>query len=182
MSLHGFKHTLSWSHDFTERSAPPPDKDDLIAFTVAPAETFGGMAIRYDSDSELYSFKHSKVKVKIKMDKSNSWVLKNSKTDKLKKHEQVHYNISALAGRDFERDLKNLTAATPEELVSKRDALNAQMQKLVDDINKEYDNTILWGTDHGRTEMHQGFWELHINKLMNNDSARLESIYAMMRR
>ena len=126
MSLHGFRHTLSWSHDFTERSTPPPDKEDLIAFTVALAGTFGGMEIRYDSDSELYSLKHSKVKVRIEMDKTNSWVLKDSKTEKLKKHEQIRYNISALAGRDFERDLKKLTAASPEELVSQRDNLNWQ--------------------------------------------------------
>ena len=116
------------------------------------------------------------------MDKNNSWVLRGSKTEKLKKHEQIHYNISALAGRDLERDLKNLTADSPEELVSKRDALNSQMQTLVDDMNKEYDNTILWGTDHGRIELHQGIWELHISKLMNDDNARLESIYTMMKR
>ena len=85
MSLHGFRHTLSWSNDFTERHEPPPDKEDLVAFTVAPAGTFGGMEIKYDSDSELYSFKHSKIKVKIKMNKSKSWVLKGSKTEKLKK-------------------------------------------------------------------------------------------------
>ncbi len=182
MSLHGFRHTLSWSQDFTQYLSPPPDKEHLIAFTVALAGTFGGMEIKYDSDSELYSFKHSKIKVKIKMDKSSSWVLKDSKTDKLKKHEQLHYNISALAGRDFERDLKKLTAATPEELVSARDELNSQMQTLIDDMNKEYDNTILWGTDHGRIALHQEVWELHIGKLMNDDNARLESIYTMMRR
>ena len=44
MSLHGFRHTLSWSNDFTQRNEPPPGKEDLAAFTVAPAGTFGGMA------------------------------------------------------------------------------------------------------------------------------------------
>ena len=182
MSLHGFRHTLSWSNDFTQRNAPPPDKDDLAAFTVAPAGTFGGMEAIYDSDSELYSFKPSKVKVKIKMNKSESWVLKDSKTEKLKKHEQLHYNISALGGRDLERGLKKLTAASPEELVSKRDKFTAEIQSLIDAINDEYDNTILWGTDHGRIDLHQEVWELHIKKLMNDDNAKLESVYAIMRR
>ena len=49
-------------------------------------------------------------------------------------------------------------------------------------MNKEYDNTILWGTNHGRSEINQEVWELYIRKLMNDDNARLESIYAMMRR
>ena len=101
MSLHGFRHTLSWSQDFTQRNSPPPHQEDLIAFTVATAETFGGMQAIYDSASELYSFKPSKVKVRIKMVKSQSWVLKDSKTEKLKKHEQIHYNISALLIRRF---------------------------------------------------------------------------------
>lgn len=182
MSVHGFRHTLSWSQDFTTRTEPPPDKDHLVAFTVAPAGTFGGMEIKYNSDSELYYFRPSKIKVRIKMNKSESWVLKDAKTEKLRKHEQIHYNISALGGRDLERGLKNLTAATPDELIWERDNFTAENQKLVNAINNEYDNTILWGTDHGRIDMHQEVWELHINKLMNDDNAKLESIYAMMRR
>ena len=62
MSLHGFRHTLSWSQDFTERIEPPPDKDDLIAFTVAPAGTFGGMEATYNSTTQLYSFQTFKNK------------------------------------------------------------------------------------------------------------------------
>lgn len=182
MSLHGFRHTLSWSSDFTERTEPPPDKEHLVAFTEAPAGTFGGMEIKYNSDSELYFFKPSKVKVKIQMDKSKSWVLGDAKTEKLKKHEQLHYNISALSGRDLERGLKALTADSPEELVSLRDNLTQEMQNLVDEINKEYDNTILWGTNHGRIDLHQEVWELHIKKLMNDPNGKLESVYAMMRR
>lgn len=182
MSLHGFRYNLRWSRDFTERSEPPAGKEDLAAFTFAPAGTFGGMDARHDSGSGLYSFKHSSINVRIEMNRNESWVLRDAKTDKLLKHEQLHYNISALGGRDLERELKKLSAETISELVSKRDDLTAQIQSLIDEINDEYDNRILWGTDHGRTELHQEFWEHHINKLMNNSDAKLESIYAMMRR
>lgn len=182
MSLHGFRHTLSWSNDFTERDEPPGGKEDLAAFTVAPADTFGELRARYDSDSELYEVISSSVKVKIKMDKSNSWVLRSSKTEKLKKHEQLHYNISALGGRDLERELKLITAGTPEELMQEKHRINSQIQSLITEINKEYDNTILWGTNHGRIDLHQEVWELHIKKLMNDSNGKLESVYAMMRR
>lgn len=182
MSLHGFRHTLSWSEDFTKLDEPPSGQEHLSAFTVAPAETFGGMEARYDSDSELYSLKSSSVKVKIQMKKSQSWVLKDSRTDQLLRHEQLHYNISALGGRDLERELKKLTAKTTEELRWKRGDLTSQLQGLVDQINDEYDSRILWGTDHGRIKLHQECWELHIKKLMNDDTAKLESIYAIMRR
>lgn len=182
MSLHGFNYTIKWSDDFTTLDEPPFGKEHLVAFTEAPAGTFGGMEIKYNSESELYFFKHSKIKVRIQMDKSKSWVLSDAKTDKLKKHEQLHYNISALSGRDLERGLKALTAESPEELAALRDNLTLEMQNLVDEINKEYDNTILWGTDHGRINLHQEVWELHIKKLMNDPNARLESVYAVMRR
>ena len=178
MSLHGFRYTIRWSHNFTKVSEPPAGKEDLVAFTEAPAETFGGMEIIYDRTSELYSFKRSKIKVKIRMDKPNSWYLEEFKTDKLKKHEQFHYNISALSGRDLERGLKAMTAETPEELIKMKDDLTLELQNKVIAINEEYDSNIMLGTDHGRNEINQGSWEMHIKNLMNNSNAELVSIYA----
>jgi hypothetical protein len=182
MSLHGFQHKLSWSKDFTTRNEPPLGQEHLVAYTVATASTVGEVKAVHDREKDIYSLKSSSIKVQIKMVKSQSWVLKHAKSDKLLRHEQLHYNISALGGRDYERELKKLTAKSVSELVAKRDQLNEQIQALIDDINDEYDNRILWGTDHGRLEMHQEFWEMHISKLMNNKDGRLESIYAMMRR
>ena len=182
MSLHGFKYTVKWSKDFTPRTAPPADQSDLAAFTKASAATFGGLKVKYDSDSELYSFKASSVKVQIKMIKSKSWILKDSKTDKLLRHEQMHYNITALGGRDLERGLKILTAGSVSELAAERDALSAKLEDLAEEINVEYDNTILWGTDHGRREVNQEIWELHLNKLMNDPNGELKSIYYVMQR
>lgn len=116
------------------------------------------------------------------MIKKDSWVLKGEKTDKLLKHEQLHYNISALGGRDLERGLKKLSAESPSELVQKIADFTQEIQSLVDKINEEYDNTKLWGTNHGRIKMHQDAWELHINKLKNDPNGELKSIYYVMQR
>lgn len=181
MALYGFNYKIKWSKDFTTVSSPPVDKEDLLAFTVAKAGSFGSPEA-YKKDDGRYYMKPSSIKVEIKMVKSESWVLGDSKTDKLKKHEQMHYNISALGGRDLERGLKNLSGDSEYDLREKRDELNTGIQDLITEINKEYDNTILWGTDHGRIELHQGLWEMHLAKLMNDPNGVLKSVYYVMQR
>lgn len=38
MALKGFNYTINWNN-FTTRTSPPAGKEDLIAFTEAPAST-----------------------------------------------------------------------------------------------------------------------------------------------
>jgi hypothetical protein len=181
LALQGFNYKIKWSKDFTTRSNPPAGKEDLVAFTVATANSVGNPQAHKKDDGKYY-IKPSTLTVQIKMNKSQSWVLSDSKTEKLLKHEQMHYNISALGGRDLERGLLALSANSVEELLRKRDELNAKIQKLIDKTNDEYDNKILWGTDHGRTGLHQEFWEMHLAKLMNDPKGELKSIYHIMQR
>ena len=182
MSLSGFNRTLSWTQHFTQLDDPPPGKDHLVAYTVAPAGTHGGLQAKKNTDTGLYYLKSSSIDVRVKMNKQESWVLKSHKSDELRKHEQYHYNVSALAGRDLERGLKDLRADSPEKLMQEVADLTSRILGLVDKINEEYDNDILWGTDHGRTELHQGFWEYHIDKLKNDPNGELKSIYYVMER
>ena len=181
MSLHGFNYQIKWSKDFTTVSSPPAGQEHLAAYTVAKAGSTGNPQA-YKKDDGKYYIQHSSIKVEIKMVKIESWVLSDSKTDKLKKHEQMHYNISALGGRDLERGLKKLSADSVEELLTLRESLNIKIQDLIDQTNKEYDNTVLWGTDHGRIKLHQELWEMHLSKLMNDPNAELKSVYYVFQR
>ena len=180
MALYGFNHQIKWK-DFTTRSSPPPGEDHY-AFTTATATTKGGLKAYKNSDDGKYYLKSSSVKIEIKMVKSKSWILQDKKTDKLLKHEQLHYNISALGGRDLERGLLALSADSPQDLIQKRDDLGARIQALIDKVNKEYDNNILWGTDHGRLELNQDIWAMYLSKIMNDPNGELKSIYHVMER
>lgn len=180
MALNGFKYKVKWK-DFTPRTSPPPGEDHY-AFTTAKAVTKGELKAYKNSDDGKYYIKSSSVVVEVKMVKSESWVLKDQQTDKLLKHEQLHYNISALGGRDLERGLLALSANSPAELLNKRDELAAKIQSLINKTNKEYDNNILWGTDHGRLELNQDIWEMYLSKLMNDPNGELKSIYHVMQR
>lgn len=181
MTLIGFNYRINWTRDFITCNTAPLGENHS-AFTTATANSIGNIQAYKNSNDERYYIKQSSVKVEIKMLKSQSWVLSDKKTDKLLQHEQLHYNISALGGRDLERGLLALNADSVDDLIAKKDELTANIQSLINKVNLEYDNKIMWGTDHGRVDLHQGFWETHIAKLMSDPNGELKSIYYMMQR
>ena len=176
MALSGFKYTVSWSTDFDRVDSRKDPK--LDAYTSAPFTTGKPLKEYKSSDDGLYRFQTDSIDIQIKMDKNKSWVYKDAESESLLKHEQLHYNISALAGRDLERGLKNLSADSAANLYDKAKKLLASLQALVKQINSEYDDNKLSGSNHGNDSGNQSKWEMHINKLMNDPSGELKGITA----
>src|SRR5262249_28426655 len=116
--------------------------------------------------------------VTIKMNVTNSWVVKDKKTDSLLNHEQGHYNIAALGGRDMLNDMLALVADTPAELTKALAATQKAMAALVKTIEKAYDEDPNCGTDHGdpKKAAKQAQWDLRIKNAMNSSTARLSSL------
>ncbi len=175
MAMQGFKYTISWTNDFTEVDNQPAGFSDRSARTKATVTLDPKMIATRDSKESDYYFKPSTVIVIVKGAKTESWVLKDKKSDDLLKHEQIHYNISALGGRDLERKVLTLKDPAGQELINKKDALGKEIQTLIDKINKEYDEGIN-GTNHGAKSAEQAKWELHINNLMNKPEAELKGV------
>lgn len=175
MAITGFTYTLSWANDFTEVDNAPAGFTDRSARTKALVTLDPKMIAKRDSKDSDYYFKPDTVNVIIKTDKPNSWVVKDLKSDKLLAHEQFHYNIAALAGRDLERKILALTNKDGNELMKAKAELGNAVQNEIDKINKEYD-TGLQGTDHGKKDAEQAKWELHIKGLMNKSDAELKGI------
>ena len=173
MTMQGFKYTLSWSTDFTDVDNAPEGFSDRSARTKASVTLNQAMVARRDSKESDYYFAPDTVIVTVKAVQAESWVVKDLKSDKLLKHEQVHYNISALGGRDLERKLKALRDPVGQELINKKVALGKEMQDLIDKVNKAYDDSVK-GTNHGKKDTEQSNWEIHINNLMNNSDAELK--------
>ena len=175
MTMQGFKYTLSWSADFTEVDNAPEEFSDRSARTKASVTLNQAMVARRDSKDSDYYFVPDTVIVTVKAVKTDSWVVKDLKSDKLLKHEQLHYNISALGGRDLERKLKALRDPVGQELMKKKEALGKEIQDLIDKVNKAYDDSVK-GTNHGKKDTEQSNWEIHINNLMNNSDAELKEL------
>jgi hypothetical protein len=176
MALSGFKYTISWSTDFDGLDSRRDPKID--AFTSAPFTTGKKLQEFKSSDDSLYRFQTDSIDIQIKMDNKKSWVFKNAESDSLLKHEQLHYNVSALAGRDLERGLKKLSAASAKDLYDQAKSLLSSLQTLVTQVNAEYDDNKLSGSNHGNDAGNQTKWEMHINKLMNDPNGELKGINA----
>ncbi len=175
MSVQGFRYILSWETDFNSVDNAPAGFSDRSARTKASVSLDNGLQARRDSKDTDYYFAPSTVIVNIKAVKAESWVLSDKKSDKLLKHEQMHYNISALGGRDLERKILELRDADGKKLLAKKDELGKEIQTLIDKINKDYDGELL-GTNHGQKDAEQSKWELHLTNLMNDPKGELKSV------
>jgi len=175
MALQGFTYSLSWANDFTEVDNAPTELSNRSARTKANVTLDPKMIAKRDSKDSDYYFKPDTVIVIIKTDKTASWVVKDLKSDKLLAHEQLHYNIAALAGRDLERKILALRNKDGATLIQEKEALGKAVQSEIDKINKEYDEG-LQGTDHGKKDAEQAKWELHIKSLMGKTDAELKGI------
>lgn len=175
MAMQGFKYTLSWSTDFTEVDNAPEGFSDRSARTKATVTLDPKLTARRDTKDSDYYFVPDTVIVMIKAAQTESWVVKDLKSDKLLKHEQLHYNISALGGRDLERKLLALRDKSGQELMKKKEELGKEIQTLIDKTNKDYDGG-LQGTNHGKKDAEQSKWEIHINDLMGKSEAELKAL------
>ena len=175
MAVQGFKYTLSWDNDFTTVETAPAGFTDRFARTKAAVDLDSKLSARRDAGEKEYYFSPDTVNVIVRAVKVESWVVGDKKSDKLLKHEQLHYNISALAGRDLERKVLALRDTDGKKLIAKKNTLGAETKTLIDKINKDYDEENL-GTNHGLKDAQQSNWELHINNLMNDSAGELKGI------
>ena len=175
MAVQGFKYTLNWDNDFNTVETAPAGFTDRSARTKAAANLDLKLTARRDAGEKEYYFAPDTVNVIVKVAKAESWVVGDKKSDKLLKHEQLHYNISALGGRDLERKILELRDTDGKKLIAKKNTLGTEIQTLIDKINKDYDAENL-GTNHGLKDAQQSNWELHINNLMNDTAAELKGI------
>lgn len=175
MAVQGMKYSLNWVTDFNEVDDAPAGFSNRSARTKASVTLDPKMIAMRDSKDTDYYFKPSTVIVIVKAVKPESWVIKEKESDKLLKHEQLHYNISAIAGRELERKALALRDATGPGLIQKKVDLGKEIQDLIDKVNKDYDEG-MQGTDHGAKDAEQAKWEMHITSLMSKDDAELKGL------
>jgi hypothetical protein len=140
---------LTWS-DFTGS----PDASSIyfantgwnIGYTMPP--------IRVTSDSvSLKGFV-----VKLELNPVKSWVKKGRESADLLKHEQGHYDITALAAAEFYREILNLQVGDQATLKGRITEINDKLQAKIETTNIRYDLQ----TDHSRNAQAQQKWDQKI--------------------
>jgi hypothetical protein len=163
MNPPGFDRILNWATDFLGTPDPQSGED---AFTQT--RTF------WRSDGVH-------VTATIDIDRNASWVVPGQQTDNLLRHEQGHYDITALAVRDF---VNRASAADPEsawdDLFGPGPLHNTgrcgAMQVL-------YDSAMGIGTNGSRNAANQTLWTMKLKNLKSRPDggfAELERWASMM--
>jgi hypothetical protein len=98
--LEGHDETLVWA-DF---QAPPPDRSNEAAYADARFD----MQYDYEFDESkgaAHGYRIDDVQVTVTLDRANMWSVKGDRTAALLEHEQGHYDLVALVGRDLYDEL-----------------------------------------------------------------------------
>jgi hypothetical protein len=109
--------------------------------------------------------------IKVYFEKNKSWVKQDSKTDKLLKHEQLHFDIGELYTRKLRKKIKD-SKFTLKNLSSECSKLFKEVEQKGHDAQKQYDAE----TKHSTIESAQTEWEKKIEKELKSMDAYVDDV------
>ena len=164
MPLNGFNYNVSWA-DFIEMPTRPPGVSE-------DAEINCHYPYSYDLGRNKKAIIVSAAKVDISTIAARCWVVTSKKTDLLLKHEQGHYDILALAAREFYNKLLALSATDEDKMKTKISDLSAKIQAKVKKINLRYDDK----TNHHLDTAVQQAWDKQIAVEMQKPDGSIDNL------
>jgi hypothetical protein len=157
MSLNGFDYKLSWDNDFPQENRlnnKPASKEELYSGTHS---AWKHSVPKFGRNGKRVII--TNVNVTIYLFKKDNWVIRNKMIDELLKHEQGHYDITALLAREYYNRIKKVFAPSVPEM-------NEKLRKLDEEFEKKY--TLLHTdrydkqTAHGANKNIQEMWNQKI--------------------
>ncbi len=158
--LTGWPRQITWD-GFPAVSSRPAgvDEDAQIHAEVVNPENVS--ATREDGRWRLSAFT-----VRIRIIRDDSWVVTSQKTANLLAHEQGHFDITGLMGRDCAADLAALRARSADELQGEVNRILAHYRQWAQRLNDQYDDE----TNHSRNREAQQRWEGRIRAAAQNNT------------
>jgi predicted secreted Zn-dependent protease len=164
MALNNFDSLITWSEFTTVPSRPAGVQED--------AEIRVNSSVRYRTRRHGNAISIADATVNITTVTATSWVVSDKKTALLLKHEQGHYDITALGTREFYTQLLTLTADSTNALDVKIAALKQQFQQKIDACNMLYDTR----TDHSLISSVQDTWNQKIASAKVNPAGTINDL------
>ena len=157
MAVNNFNNLISWS-DFIQVPAKPPG-------VTEDAEIHLKFPQKYDYDIAKTYVKITNLSVEIGLNSPECWVISSQATNKdLLKHEQGHYDITALGAREFHDKLDGMTAPNENDLNKKIKKIRDIIQQKIDTANLNYDTQ----TNHSLNTQVQVTWDKKIDAAKKN--------------
>jgi hypothetical protein len=149
---------FSWSF-YREVQAPlKPGLDALTKYQI------GLQAVpRLHGDSSG-NFTFASVNVRVTLLRVLSWVVIGRKTQDLLNHEELHFRIAVLVGRELDAEITALTARSGPQLLAAGTALHTTKVQRAQTIEDAYDAA----TQHGRISGQQDIWAHRVDAWERN--------------
>ncbi len=166
MALSGFKHSVKWREFRSVNQRPVGGKEDaeiiirVLRFTFRTNQPRG------------QNCRVTGAVVSIVVNRSGSWVVRSQKNADLLRHEQGHYNITALGTRDLYNQVLGLTAARCPDINRHALRLRQQVQTQINQTNRRYDAR----TSNGNKATSQRAWDRSIRSAMLNANGTLANL------
>jgi hypothetical protein len=156
--IKGWPRAISWDEFKEIETRPSGVKEDaeIHSETVPPKNV---TVVRKSGQ-----FRLGPLTAEVRIVPKNTWVVTDKKSAKLLSHEQGHYDITGLSGRDLLRDLAAIRAPNVKVLQRRVQRTIQQTQKLANKLTAEYDDE----TKHGTDETVQKHWKDHLRKCIKN--------------
>jgi len=168
MSLTNFNKILTWN-DFTKLPAKPPRKFEEASISVT--WDFDASFGRKGNAIIIASYT-----VNVFLVAQGCWVVAATaagpKSAELLKHEQGHFDIMAIGGREFHDRLGKLSADTEEALNKKITELREEIESKSDVVDQRYDTA----TNHSINTAVQQTWDQKIETAKKNPRGALNDL------
>ncbi len=164
MAITGFNHNVRWS-EFREVNQRPANEteDAYIAVTFS---------YNYRTQTSRQNCRVTSVTTRISVNRNAAWVLRSQKSAQLLRHEQGHYDITALGAREVHRRISALSAAQCSSIGTDAQNIRNEVQQTINQKNLRYDNQ----TSHGTNATAQQRWETSIRRARQNASGTLADL------
>lgn len=165
MAANNFDYKVSWM-DFIRLAARPTGEDEDAKIVINFPQSYD-----YTIDGKAVTI--SVVSVDINMASPECWVVSSQASNMdLLKHEQGHYDITAIGAREFDGKLFKMTAANETELEKKVKRTRAAIQDKINKANTRYDRQ----TNHSQDVQTQKTWDQKIDTVKKNPKGIIDDL------
>ena len=106
------------------------------------------------------------------MNRSQSWVVRGGQNADLLRHQQGHFDITALGMREEANRVSALTGRSGRDITRQVDAIRREINRKIAAANRRYDAR----TNHSRNTTQQQRWSASIRNAKSRPAATLDNL------
>ncbi len=164
MTMTGFNHSVTWREFRTVPTRQGRVSED--AYIKA------NKRVSYDFSGSGRSYRVTGVTAEIVVNRSQSWVVRGGQNADLLRHEQGHFDITALGMREEANRIAALTGRNGRDLTRQANAIRREINRKIAAANRRYDAR----TNHSSNRAAQQRWSASIRNAKSRPDGTINSL------